>query len=71
MNPVHRALGLASRLAARARHYEHTTVTSVRAGTVETDRGRVEAPVVVVTVDGKIPQILPRLAHWCALCAFR
>ena len=62
MNPVYRAFGLASRLKARARLYEHTTVTAVRPGAVETDQGRVEAPIIVIAVDGKLSQILPRLA---------
>ena len=63
MNPVHRAYGLAAQLLGRARLFEHTPATSVRAGRVDTARGRVEAPVVVVAVDGRLSRLLPQLAH--------
>ncbi|MGN6131313.1 MAG: NAD(P)/FAD-dependent oxidoreductase [Nocardioidaceae bacterium] len=64
MNPVHRALGLASCLAGRSRLYEHTRVLRVRAGSVETRRGRVQAPVIVVAVDGKLCQLFPQLGSF-------
>lgn len=61
-NPVHRAYGLALRLVARARLFEHTAATAVHAGGVETSRGRIQARTVIVAVDGKLPQLLPQLA---------
>ena len=64
MNPVHRALGLASRLTGRARLYEHTRVLRVRAGSVETEQGTVQAPAVVVAVDGKLCQLFPQLGSF-------
>ena len=64
MNPVHRAMGLASGLVRRARLYEHTAVARVRPGVVETQGGRVEAAVIVVAVDGKLCQLFPQLASF-------
>lgn len=63
MNPVHRAYRLASRLLPRARLFEHTRATVVRAGGVDTAHGRVEAPIVVVAVDGRLTELVPQLAH--------
>lgn len=62
MNPVRRAYGLALRLASRARLFEHTAATAVHAGGVETHRGRIRARIVIVAVDGKLPQLVPQLA---------
>ena len=63
MNPVHRAYALAGRLSPRSRLFEHTAATSIRAGVVETRRGAVHAPIIIVAVDGKLPELLPALAH--------
>jgi glycine/D-amino acid oxidase-like deaminating enzyme len=63
-NPLHRALGLASLLAGRARLHEHTRVVGVRSGSVETEEGRVTAPVIVVAVDGRLCQLFPQLASF-------
>ncbi|XVX19806.1 NAD(P)/FAD-dependent oxidoreductase [Actinomycetota bacterium] len=62
MNPVRRALGLATRAAARARLHEHTPVTAIRPGVVETEHGRVLADRVIVAVDGRLDLLLPQLA---------
>jgi glycine/D-amino acid oxidase-like deaminating enzyme len=62
MNPVHRAFGLTSRLATRARLFEHTRATAVHTGGVETERGRIDAPIVIVAMDGKLAQLLPQFA---------
>jgi len=62
MNPARRALGLANLLQYKAKLYERTTVTAVRSGRVETERGVISSPLVVVAVDGRLDVLLPQLA---------
>lgn len=61
MNPARRALGLASLLAGEADLYEHSRVQSIASGRVETERGSVSAPVIIVAVDGLLERLLPAL----------
>ncbi len=61
MNPARRALGLASQLRLRAQLFEHSPVTSIRSGCVETRNGSVSAAFVIVAVDGKLDRIFPQL----------
>lgn len=63
MNPVQRAYGLASRLQARAQLFEHTRATAVQAGSVTTEHGQVQAPIIIIAVDGRLPQLVPQLAR--------
>jgi gamma-glutamylputrescine oxidase len=62
VNPARRALGLAAALAPVAALHERTTVTSIESGRVGTDRGAVNAGVVIVAVDGRLEVLLPELA---------
>ncbi|GAB2478561.1 NAD(P)/FAD-dependent oxidoreductase [Jatrophihabitans fulvus] len=62
VNPAVRAVATATRLAGRAALHEHTRVTSVSAGAVRTERGRVSAGAVVVAVDGRLDVLVPELA---------
>jgi glycine/D-amino acid oxidase-like deaminating enzyme len=57
-----RAIRLAQELTGRARLHEHSPVTAIGPGRVETERGAVAAPVVIVAVDGRLATLLPRLA---------
>lgn len=61
MNPARRALGLASQLLRRAQLFEHSPVTSIRSGRVDTRDRSVSAPFVIVAVDGNLDRIFPRL----------
>jgi glycine/D-amino acid oxidase-like deaminating enzyme len=61
-NPALRAIRLAQELTGRARLHEHSPVTAIGPGRVETERGAVAAPVVIVAVDGRLATLLPRLA---------
>lgn len=61
-NPARRALALATLLAPHAELHEHTPVTSVATGRVETARATISAGVVVVAVDGCLEVLLPQLA---------
>lgn len=62
VNPARRALSLAASLRATVRMYEHSPVRSISSGRVETDRGAVLSPIVVVAVDGRLEKILPALS---------
>ncbi len=62
MNPVRRAFGLASRLSSSARLFEHTSVSSIQPGAVETELGHVDARIVIVAVDGKLDVLVPQLS---------
>ncbi|HEY3714820.1 MAG TPA: FAD-binding oxidoreductase [Jatrophihabitantaceae bacterium] len=62
MNPARRALGLAEALRGRAALHEHTRVSTVDSKRVATDRGVVDAGVVIVAVDGRLEALLPQLA---------
>jgi gamma-glutamylputrescine oxidase len=62
MNPVRRALGLASLLRPRAALYERTAVTGLSSGRVATIGGVVHAAVVIVAVDGRLEVLVPQLA---------
>jgi glycine/D-amino acid oxidase-like deaminating enzyme len=61
-NPALRAIRLAGRLADRAQLHEHTRVTDIGAGRVETEHGIVGAHAVVVAVDGGLDVLVPQLA---------
>lgn len=61
-NPAVRATRLAALLARQAALHEHTLVTSVKAGRVETERGTVVADTVIIAVDGRLDVLLPQLA---------
>ena len=64
MNPAARAFALARRAAdAGAVLREHSPVTGVVPGRVTTDAGAVSCGAVVVAVDGRLPAVLPALAH--------
>jgi glycine/D-amino acid oxidase-like deaminating enzyme len=60
-NPAIRATRLATLVAANATLHEHTRVVSISPGLVTTDRGRIQAPVTVVAVDGRLDALLPKL----------
>ncbi len=62
MNPARRALGMAARLRSVALLYENSPVRLVEPGRVVTDRGQVQAPLVLVAVDGRLEVLLPQLA---------
>lgn len=62
MNPVRRAMGLASLYGGGARLHEHTPAVDIRAGAVATPAGVISAPVVIVAVDGRLDVLLPQLA---------
>ncbi|HVU91990.1 MAG TPA: FAD-binding oxidoreductase, partial [Jatrophihabitans sp.] len=62
MNPAVRATRIATDAARRARLHEHTTVREVRTRAVLTDRGRIDAGLIVVAVDGRLDVLLPQLA---------
>jgi len=61
MNPVRRVMGLASWLRHRARLHESTVVRGIGPRHVVTDRGTVQAGVVVVAVDGGLERVVPSL----------
>jgi gamma-glutamylputrescine oxidase len=61
MNPARRALGLASRYSAQARLFEHSPVTAISSGRVDTPGGAVSAGLVVAAVDGRLEVLLPEL----------
>ncbi|WP_283135008.1 NAD(P)/FAD-dependent oxidoreductase [Rhizohabitans arisaemae] len=61
MNPAVRATRLATLVGRRAALHEHTPVTSVRSGSVATERGVVKARFVVVAVDGRLEKLVPAL----------
>lgn len=61
VNPVSRAFGLAATLPATVTLYEHSPVLSVGSGAVRTRGGIVQAPIIVVCVDGKLDVLLPQL----------
>ena len=61
MNPARRALGLAAQLSPWARLYESSPVLSIEPGRVRTERGSVQAGLVVVAVDGRLEVLLPQL----------
>ena len=62
MNPARRALGLATLYSAAARLFEHSPVTAISGGRVQTATGSVSAGLVVVAVDGRLELLLPELA---------
>lgn len=62
VNPARRALELATRYSAQARLFEHSPVTAISTGRVETPGGAVSAGLVVVAVDGRLEELLPELA---------
>lgn len=62
VNPAERAFLLARTLGGRgAALFEHSPATSVRPGLVSTARGAVEAPLIVVAVDGRLERVVPSL----------
>ncbi|MEV6123285.1 FAD-binding oxidoreductase [Streptomyces sp. NPDC052077] len=62
MNPVRRALGMASLLRSRAALFENTAAVRIDSGRVTTATGRISAPLILVAVDGRLEQVLPELA---------
>ena len=62
VNPAVRALSIAARLEHRAALHEHTRVSRIVAGEVSTALGMVRAPVIIVAIDGRLEQLVPRLA---------
>jgi glycine/D-amino acid oxidase-like deaminating enzyme len=63
VNPAARAMEIARRLEHRALLYEHTRVERVRTNEVRTERGVIDAGVVIVAVDGKLGRIVPKVAR--------
>lgn len=61
MNPVRRALGLAATLSPAAALHEQTPVLRVEPGQVTTERGVIDAGVIIVAVDGRLEVLLPEL----------
>lgn len=62
VNPAERALLMARLLGDRgAVLFEHSPVVSIRPGAVGTTGGRVEAPLIVVAVDGRLERVVPAL----------
>jgi gamma-glutamylputrescine oxidase len=61
VNPARRAIAMATTLREKSRLFEHSPVTSISSGRVDTVHGSVSAPIVLVAVDGKIEQLLPTL----------
>ena len=61
VNPAVRVIRTATSLAWRAALHEHTAVHEVAAGRVVTERGTVRAGTVIVAVDGRLEQLLPKL----------
>lgn len=62
VNPARRAVGLARILSGRARLHEHTKVSSISTGRVDTEHGVITAGAIVVAVDGRLDLLLPQLA---------
>ena len=62
VNPARRVIETARGLGQRAALHEHTRVRRIAAGRVDTERGSVAAPVIVVAVDGRLDALVPSLA---------